>query len=175
MRVRVGISSCLLGHAVRYDGAHKHCAYITSTLSEFFDFVPLCPEVAVGMSVPRPPIQLVETTQGIRALGVDDVSVDMTAALDAYAKQVGDEHIRNGDICGYIFKQGSPSCGVSQVKVFDENNISTLSGRGVYAAAILASAPRLPVVEEHELLEPEQREKFIASVMNYYYKQQCRS
>ncbi len=174
MRVRVGISSCLLGHEVRYDGAHTHCAYIADNLSEYFEFVPLCPEVAIGMGTPRPPIQLVETLNGIRALGVDDASVDMTSALHDYGQQVCDAHIRNGDICGYIFKQNSPSCGVSQVKVFDAGNRSVASGRGIYADSILAEFPHLPVAGEHALLSLEQRESFVASVMDYYHKQQQR-
>src|SRR3569832_1847803 len=111
-KVRVGISACLLGERVRYDGNHKHDAYITGTLAKVFEFVAVGPEVAIGMGVPRPPIQLVGEAAQPRAIGVGDPALDVTAALTAYGRRMA---VELDDISGYIFKAKSPSCGLLRV------------------------------------------------------------
>ena len=107
---KLGISACLLGTEVRYNGGHKESRLCSRTLSEYFDFAPLCPEVAIGMGVPREPIRLVGDPQAPRAVGTVSREVDVTAPLAAYGDRMAGELT---DICGYIFMQQSPSCGTN--------------------------------------------------------------
>ena len=162
-KISVGISSCLLGEKVRFDGNHKHDAFITGTLGRFFDFVPLCPELAIGMGVPRPPIRLTGEPQAPRAVGVKDPSMDVTAALTAYGRRMA---LELEGISAYIFKGKSPSCGMQRVKVYGEGVPST-RGVGLYAREIMARQPLLPVEEEGRLGDPVLRENFIARVFAY--------
>lgn len=164
-RIRLGISSCLLGQSVRYDGGHKHNEYITATLGEFFEFVPFCPEVAIGLGVPRPPIRLVRRARGTRALGVDDPSFDVTDALIDYAKQVVPKVER---VSGYIFKKNSPSCGMGRVKRYRLKGAPVADGVGLYAAAIMQQFPELPCEEEGRLMRPGLRESFLQRVFVYH-------
>ena len=167
--IRIGVSSCLLGQEVRYDGGHKRNTYLTQALSPYFEFVTYCPEVAVGMGVPRAPIRLVEHTGGIHAVGISDAQLDMTAALQTYATQVAEQA---GDLTGYIFKKDSPSCGMQRVKVFDYNDVPQRRGRGIYADILMQKLPLLPCEEEGRLMDPRLRENFIERVFIYYRWQQ---
>jgi len=113
--LRIGISSCLLGNPVRFDDGHKHSTYITQTLGEYFEFVPLCPEVAIGLGISRPPIRLVSVDGSIRVRGVDNPKQDVTDALIENAEAVARQlH----DVSGHLFKKGSPGCGMECVKVY---------------------------------------------------------
>ncbi len=163
-KIPVGISSCLLGQPVRYDGGHKLDNYIVGTLAEYFDFQPFCPEVAIGMGTPRPAIQLVKTDNGIRSLGVKNPEVDVTTPLRNYAHQQKATHI---DLCGYILKKGSPSCGMEQVKVYSNGQPQQI-GTGIYAQAMMCNNPLLPVEEEGRLGNPMLRENFIQRVYVLY-------
>jgi len=162
-KVRVGISACLLGERVRYDGNHKHDAYITGTLAKVFEFVAVCPEVAIGMGVPRPPIRLVGEAAEPRAVGVADPDLDVTAALSAYGRRMA---VKLDDISGYIFKAKSPSCGLLRVKVY-QSGAASLRGVGLYAREIAQRQPLLPAEEEGRLGDPILRENFIARVFAY--------
>jgi uncharacterized protein YbgA (DUF1722 family)/uncharacterized protein YbbK (DUF523 family) len=159
-KIPVGISSCLLGHTVRYDGGHKRDAYIVGTLAHYFDFKPFCPEVAIGMDTPRPTIQLVKVNKEIRSLGVKNPAIDVTGPLRAYASQ---QKPAQDDLCGYILKKGSPSCGMERVKVYINNQPQQI-GSGIYAEAMMAHNPLLPVEEEGRLGDPKLRENFIQRV-----------
>jgi uncharacterized protein YbgA (DUF1722 family)/uncharacterized protein YbbK (DUF523 family) len=163
-RIRVGISSCLLGDTVRYDGGHKHNRYITKILSGFFEFVPACPEVAIGMGIPRPPIRLVGDPQSPRAVGIKDPTWDLTAELDAYA---GASVEKARLLSGYIFKRGSPSCGMASVKVFGSKGTRTAGGTGIFARRLMGEIPLMPAEEEARLTDPVLRENFIARVYVY--------
>jgi len=163
-RIRVGISSCLLGDTVRYDGGHKHNRYITKLLSGFFEFVSTCPEVAIGMGVPRPPIRLVGDPQSPRAVGIKDPTLDVTDALDTYAG-ASVEKVRL--LSGYIFKRGSPSCGMARVKVFGSKGARMSGGTGIFARRLIGEIPLMPVEEEAGLTDPALRENFIARVFVY--------
>ncbi len=162
-RISIGISSCLLGERVRFDGNHKQDAFITGTLGLVFDFVPVCPEVAIGMGVPRPPIRLTGDPQSPRAVGVKDISLDVTAALTAYGRRMA---VELEGISGYIFKGKSPSCGTRRVKVYS-GGAPSLQGVGVYAREIIQRQPLLPAEEEGRLGDPVLRENFIARVFAY--------
>lgn len=168
-RIRIAISSCLLGQRVRYDGAHKHNPHITETLGQFFEFVPFCPEVAIGLGVPRPPIRLMAGTQGIRARGVKDTSMDVTDRLNAYAETVVPQ-LR--DVSGYVLKKDSPSCGMGGVKVYDAQEQPSGNAAGIYAGRLLTQLPQLPFEEDERLMDPRLCEDFIQRVLAYHHWQQ---
>ena len=159
-KILVGISSCLLGQPVRYDGGHKLDSYIVGTLAQYFDFKPFCPEVAIGMGTPRPTIQLVKIDGEVHSVGVKNPEVDVTEALRGYAKQHKSAH---DDLCGYILKKGSPSCGMERVKVYTNNQPQQI-GVGIYAEEMMRNNPLLPVEEEGRLGDPKLRENFIQRV-----------
>lgn len=169
-KLRLGISACLLGAEVRYNGGHKESRLCSQTLSEYFDFVPLCPEVAIGLGTPREPIRLVGSPDAPRAVGTVHPELDVSAPLAAYGERMAGEL---DDICGYIFMQQSPSCGLQRVKVYQDNGRpSEPKGRGLFAAAFCARRPDLPVEEDGRLNDPVLRENFIARVFTYAEWQQ---
>ena len=163
-RVTLGISSCLLGEAVRFDGNHKYNGYIVETLGQAFDFRAFCPEVAIGLGVPRPPIRLVAIADGTRARGVDDPARDVTDALADYARRVA---AQLDGISGYLFKQGSPSCGLERVRRYDEAGAPVPGDAGIFARTLTALCPELPAEEEGRLMDPVLRENFIERVFIY--------
>ena len=168
-KIKVGISSCLLGQEVRFDGGHKRDAYVTGTLSEYFDFVPFCPEAAVGLGIPREPIRLVQRGDVIRAVGVRTKELDPTDDLAAFARRTASQL---GHISGYILKNASPSCGMERVKVYNEKGMPQRTGVGIYAGELMSRLPLLPIEEEGRLGDPVLRENFIERVFVYHRWQQ---
>jgi uncharacterized protein YbgA (DUF1722 family)/uncharacterized protein YbbK (DUF523 family) len=165
----VAVSACLLGEAVRYDGGHKRSALCHDRLNGLFTLEGICPEVGIGMGVPRKPIQLVGTVARPRAVGRDDPSVDVTDALTAYARAAR-ERLRG--VSGYIFIKGSPSCGLFRVKVHSEPGTApSANGRGIYAAEITRLLPLLPVEESGRLEDDVLRENFATRVFAYAHWQ----
>ena len=160
-RIPVGVSSCLLGEAVRYDGGHKHDRYVTGALGRYFEYVAWCPEALAGLGVPRPPIRLAGDPDAPRAVRVADPSVDVTDALLAVAR---DATTRMGALRGYIFKRGSPSCGMARVKVHGAPGKSPRMGQGVFARAVMQAHPLLPCEEEGRLNDAPLRESFVERV-----------
>ncbi|MDO8704618.1 MAG: DUF523 and DUF1722 domain-containing protein [Sulfuricaulis sp.] len=171
-KIRLGISSCLLGQKVRFDGNHKHDSFLTGTLGQFFEWVPVCPEVAIGLGIPRPPIRLVGSPASPRAVGVKEATIDVTDKLAAYGKR---QAHALGDLSGYIFKSKSPSCGMERVKVYQAAGAPAANGRGIYADAFLFAQPWLPAEEEGRLSNPKLRENFIERVFVYRRWQQLLS
>ncbi len=163
-KIRIGISSCLLGQEVRFDGGHKRDSYINGTLNQYFEFVPVCPELAVGLGVPREPIRLVAMDTGTRVIGTRTPDLDVTEALRDYGERKGREM---QDIAGYILKRGSPSCGMERVKVYTPAGMPNKSEPGMYARAFMALQPLLPIEEEGRLGDPVLRENFISRVFVY--------
>lgn len=163
--IRIGISSCLLGAAVRFDGNHKLDNYITATLGHYFEFVPVCPELAIGLGVPREPIRLVGAADAPRAIGVRTEGLDVTDKLAGYGRRMAREL---DDVSGYILKSKSPSCGMERVKVYAIGGGASKHGRGIYAAAMMAGQPLLPVEEEGRLGDPVLRENFLERVFIYH-------
>ncbi len=163
--IRVGISSCLLGEHVRFDGGHKRDAYIVGTLGPYFELVPVCPEMAIGLGAPRQPIRLVGDPGQPRVVGTRDPDLDVTAALEALGRKMGREL---SDISGYLLKRGSPSCGMERVKVYNRNGMPGGRGSGVYARCLMEQQPLLPVEEEGRLGDPVLRENFIQRVFIYH-------
>jgi uncharacterized protein YbgA (DUF1722 family)/uncharacterized protein YbbK (DUF523 family) len=167
-RIKIGISSCLLGQHVRYDGSHKRDGYITGTLGQYFDFVALCPEVGVGMGIPRPTIHLIRRDNAIRVVNVKDDELDHTDVLENYINTVIPPL---QSVCGYILKKNSPSCGMERVKVYNPdkpNQPPERDGVGVFARGLRERFPLLPMEEEGRLCDPVLRENFIARVFIYH-------
>ena len=165
-KIAVGISSCLLGNEVRYNASHCRDAYINGTLSAFFEFHPFCPEVGIGMGVPRPTIRLVQSDDEVRVVGVKEPDLDVTEALRRYT----DEHLAEvKPLNGFIFKKGSPSCGMERVKIYNSKGMPQAQGSGVFAGGVMAAFPGLPVEEEGRLGDPRLRENFIQRVFLYHY------
>ncbi len=163
-KIPIGISSCLLGQNVRFDGGHKRDSYITGTLTEYFDFHPFCPEVEIGLGTPRPTIHLVKIDNAIRCVGIKDPEMDVTERLRSRAEYQKDLH---ADLCGYILKKDSPSCGMERVKVYVGAQPHK-DGVGIYAQEMMRNNPLLPVEEEGRLGDPGLRENFIQRVYVLY-------
>ena len=163
--IRLGVSSCLLGNAVRYDGGHKRAPFVTDLLGSFVEWVPVCPEVEAGMSTPRPALHLVREGGEIRLLEVAS-GRDHTRAMQRFAAR----HVRalrDLDLCGYVLKKDSPSCGMTRVKVYGEKNAPRKDSRGLFAAQLLDAFPDLPVEDEGRLHDEKLRENFIERVYAY--------
>jgi len=163
--IRVGISSCLLGEEVRYDGGHQKDAYITGVLARYFTWVPVCPEMEVGMGVPREPIRLVGDPAAPRLMGVTS-GTDHTERMSDFARRRVDE-LRRRELSGYILKRASPSCGLARVKVHAGDGPPARTGTGLFARALTAALPLLPVEEEGRLNDPHRRDSFITRVFAY--------
>lgn len=162
--VNIGVSSCLLGAKVRYDGGHKHDRYITDTLGRFFNFIPVCPEVECGLSVPREAMRL-EGNPAEPRLVTGRTRTDLTERMIDYcAGKV--EELAGADLCGFIFKKGSPSSGLFRVKVYG-SGVPVNRGRGLFAAAVAKRFPYLPVEEEGRLYDMDLRGNFIERVFAY--------
>lgn len=166
MKPRVGISSCLLGQPVRYDGGHKREPSIIEALGPLVEWVAVCPEIDIGLGVPRPPIDLRETPQGI-TLVMPETGRDLTEEMRAYAerKVVALAAMR---LSGYVLKSKSPSCGLGSTKVYDE--LGTLvhrEGTGIFAAVLKQKLPGLPVEEEAALVDPGRLRDFLERIRTY--------
>jgi uncharacterized protein YbgA (DUF1722 family)/uncharacterized protein YbbK (DUF523 family) len=165
-RPRIGISSCLLGDEVRFDGGHKRDRFLTDILGPHVEFVRVCPEVEVGMGTPRETLRLVRSGDGRVRMVTTRTEVDHTASMERWARKRLEE-LREENLSGYVLKKDSPSCGMERVKVFKTGGMPERDGRGIYAAALLARYPTLPVEEEGRLTDPRLRENFIERVFAY--------
>jgi len=163
--IRIGISSCLLGQEVRFDGGHKRDRFITDLLGRFFEWVPVCPEVEVGMGTPRPALRLVRDGSAVRMVEIKS-GVDHTQAMKKFAARRV-RALAALDLVGYILKKDSPSCGMLRLKVHASKGSPTRDGTGLFASALLRAFPNLPVEEEGRLNDPQLRENFIERVFAY--------
>ena len=163
--LKIGVSSCLLGNEVRYDGGHKHDRYLTGTLSQYFTFVPVCPEVECGLSIPREAMRLTGDPESPRLVTVRS-GIDHTDRMTSWA--LGRvEQLQKEDLCGFIFKSRSPSSGMERVKVYGKNNVPHPVGVGIFARIFKDHFPLLPVEEEGRLHDMKLRENFIESIFVY--------
>lgn len=160
--IKIGISSCLLGEKVRYDGGHKLDRFIRDTLGQFVTFVPVCPEVECGFPIPRETLRLIGDPQNPR-LVTTQTRIDHTEHMQLWARQRLDE-LEKEDLCGFIFKKNSPSSGLLRVKVYNEKGMPHKQGRGIFARAFTDRFPRIPVEEEGRLNDPLLRENFIERI-----------
>ncbi|MCI0658426.1 MAG: DUF523 and DUF1722 domain-containing protein [Acidobacteria bacterium] len=163
--LRVGISSCLLGEEVRWDGSHKRNGFIADLLSRYVQVVPVCPELEVGMGVPREPVRLVGAHAAPRMVGVRS-GRDWTAAMRRYAS-ARIRHLNGLDLSGYLLKKDSPSCGMERVLVHSGKGAPSRKGVGLFASELRLQMPLLPLEEEGRLEDPALRENFIERVFAY--------
>jgi uncharacterized protein YbgA (DUF1722 family)/uncharacterized protein YbbK (DUF523 family) len=164
VRPRLAVSSCLLGQAVRYDGRHKRHEWLVDTLGLCVDFKPLCPEVSIGLGIPREPVYLTGDPEHPRVRAVSHPDRDITALLQAEGHAVA---AALGGVAGYVFKSRSPSCGLFGVGVQTESGRIVRSGQGVYARAIQTACPCLPLEEESRLDDAALRENFVSRLYTY--------
>ena len=163
--VRIGISACILGQRVRWDGGHKRDGFIVDTFGRFVKFVPLCPEVEIGLGIPRETIRL-EGKPGALRLVAPKSGRDLTGTMRAYAEGKVVE-LEKLDLSGFILKKDSPSCGMGRVRVYDKNGVPAKEGRGIFAEVLIARLPHLPVEEDGRLQDPRLRENFVERVFAY--------
>ncbi len=161
-KIRLGISACLLGQEIRYDGGHKLSHLLCDTLGQYVDYVPVCPEVECGMPVPRETIHLVGDPEAPR-LVTTQTGIDHTRRMLRWARRRCKELVRE-DLDGYIFQARSPSCGVARVKVCDAEMVPRRVGQGMFARTFMERFPLLPAEEEGRLNDPRLRESFIERI-----------
>ena len=162
--LRLGVSSCLLGEEVRYDGGHKRDDFVADTLGGFVEYVRVCPEVELGMGIPRPSIRLVQDEAGSTRLLDEKNDVDWTERMQEYARAKCAE-LAALDLDGYVLKKASPSCGLLRMRVFRSNgHAAHRDGQGLFARELVRSLPELPVEEDGRLNDPRLRETFVERV-----------
>jgi uncharacterized protein YbgA (DUF1722 family)/uncharacterized protein YbbK (DUF523 family) len=165
-KIRIGVSKCLLGEPVRYDGQHKHDHFITDTLGRFFEFVGVCPEVECGLGVPRESMRLVGDPANPR-LVTTRTGIDHTARMqDWVARRVVE--LEKEDLHGFIFKARSPSSGMENVKVYNDKGGVVGKAPGMFGKAFMALFPTLPCEDEGRLNDPDLRENFIERVFTLW-------
>jgi uncharacterized protein YbgA (DUF1722 family)/uncharacterized protein YbbK (DUF523 family) len=170
--IRIGISACILGEEVRYNGGHKLDRFIRDTLGAFVEFVPVCPEVDIGLGVPRETLRLVRAgDDGADApprMIANKSGADHTATMLRYAKRKARE-LQELELCGYIVQKGSPSCGMERVRVYPQpdGGMPRRDGRGLFTRVLMQQLPLLPVEEDGRLNDPLLRENFIERVFAY--------
>jgi uncharacterized protein YbgA (DUF1722 family)/uncharacterized protein YbbK (DUF523 family) len=160
--LRLGISRCLLGDEVRFDGGHKRDSFLTDVFGRYVEWVPVCPEVEAGLGTPREAMRLVGDLQNPRLVTIKS-GIDHTRAVETMATTRIAE-LRNLDLSGYVFKKGSPSCGIARVRLYNEQGMPNRNGVGLFARAFIEQFPLIPVEEEGRLCEPTLRENFIERV-----------
>jgi uncharacterized protein YbbK (DUF523 family) len=163
-KLRLGVSACLLGSQVRYDGGHKRHPFLTEILGPFVEWVPVCPEVEAGFGTPREAMHLVRDGEAVRLVTVrtrQDVTAQLRRAVDARVRQLA-----SLELDGYVLKKDSPSCGLFRVKVYGASG-SVRDGRGLFAGSLADAQPLLPLEEEGRLSDPKLRETFIERVFAY--------
>ncbi len=161
-KLRLGVSSCLLGEKVRFDGGHKRDPFLVETLGRYVEYVPVCPEVEMGLSTPREALRLVGDPEKPR-LVFSRSGEDITGRMTAWARRrVGE--LESENLCGFIFKSRSPSSGMERVKLYDRNGVPKKEGVGLFARIFMEHFPLLPVEEDGRLHDPGLRETFIESI-----------
>lgn len=164
-KILVGVSSCLLGEKVRYDGGHQEDKFLTRILNNYVEWVPVCPEVEMGLPVPRENLRLVRKDGEVRLIGGRSGN-DYTEKMISWSRKKL-EHLRQFDLCGYILKKDSPSCGMERVRIYNESGMPDRKGIGVYAEMLMKTFPLLPVEEEGRLNDPVLLENFIERIFAY--------
>lgn len=163
--IRIGVSTCLLGEHVRFDGGHKRDAFLVETLGRYVEWVPVCPEVEAGFGTPRASMRLVRGDGDVRLVATQ-TGVDYTQRMRRFAvRRVA--ALAQHDLCGYVLKKSSPSCGMERVNIYGARGGPVARGRGLFAAELMQAYPHLPVEEEGRLSDPRVRENFIERVFAY--------
>ena len=163
--IRIGISACLLGQEVRFDGGHKRSDFLVDIFGPFVEFVPVCPEVEIGLGVPRETLRLVRDGDEVRLLG-NKSGANQTDAMRRYSDR-RTAALANDDLSGYVLKKDSPSCGMERVRIYAASGMPARDGRGLYADALMRRFPNLPIEEEGRLNDARLRDNFIERVFAY--------
>ena len=161
-KIKLGISTCLLGETVRYDGRHKLDRFLMNTLGQYVEYVPVCPEVECGLGVPRESMHLEGDPDSPR-LVTTRTKQDMTDRMVQWARKRVVE-LEKEDLCGFIFKSNSPSSGMERVRVYNEKGMPVKKGIGIFAGIFMDRFPLLPAEEEGRLHDPELRENFVERI-----------
>ena len=157
-KIKVGVSSCLLGEKVRWNGDHKQDRFVKDLLGQFFEWVPTCPEVEIGMGIPRETVQLAGDPSAPRMVG-NKTGTDWTQRMNRYSKKRSSE-LSKMNLCGYIFKNRSPSCGIARIKVYGDDGNPTPNGRGLFAGAFMQQCTLVPVEDEGRLNDTKDSREF---------------
>jgi uncharacterized protein YbgA (DUF1722 family)/uncharacterized protein YbbK (DUF523 family) len=165
--IRIGVSSCLLGQEVRFDGGHKRNDFLTGTLGGFVEFVAVCPEVDIGLGIPRDSLRLIRDDNHAVRMVVNKSGADLTDTMNTYAVRRA-AALEREDLSGYVLKKDSPSCGMERVRTYRGAGMPVRDGRGLFAEALIRRLPNLPVEEEGRLNDPHLRENFIERVFAYH-------
>jgi uncharacterized protein YbgA (DUF1722 family)/uncharacterized protein YbbK (DUF523 family) len=167
-KIKLGISSCLLGEKVRYNGGHTMDPFLTQILGQYVDYVPVCPEVEIGLSIPREPLRLVKFPgDSSPRLVTQKTGIDYTGQMLKWADSRLDR-LEKEELCGYIFKSKSPSSGMERIKVYNEKGVARRDGVGLFARAFMERFPLMPVEDEGRLHDIVLRENFIVRVFTYH-------
>ncbi len=172
-KIKVGISSCLLGNKVRWNGGHKRDRYLVETLGQFVEWVPVCPEAETGLGIPRETLRLVGDAEHPR-LVTTRTGIDHTDAMQAWARRRL-QALEKENLCGYIFKCDSPSSGMVRVKVYNDKGQPEKKGVGIFARAFMDHFPLIPVEDDGRLHNPAIRENFIEQVFTLKRWRETRS
>lgn len=165
-KIRLGISTCLLGENVRFDGGHKRDLFLVNILGRFVEWVAVCPEMEIGLGTPRESLRLIGAAQGPRLLA-SRTGADHTDRMQSWAQERLEE-LTSLDLHGFVLKKDSPSCGLFRVRVYDHSDVPARNGRGIFASELTQRLPLLPVEEEGRLNDMRLRENFIDRVFSYY-------
>jgi uncharacterized protein YbgA (DUF1722 family)/uncharacterized protein YbbK (DUF523 family) len=163
--IRVGVSACLLGENVRFDGGHKRDLFLLNSFGKFVEWVPVCPEVELGLGTPRETMRLVRRAGRVHLM-MPKSDIDHTDGMRSYAAHRV-KALETEDLSGYVLKKDSPSCGMERVRLYDENAVPARTGRGLFAEALLDRFPHLPVEEEGRLGDMRLRENFVERVFAF--------
>lgn len=162
---KIAASSCLLGHKVRYDATDRYAMGLVKALEQYFNIAPICPEVGIGLGVPRPTIHQLRVGSSERLVQADDPSLDLTSRMRDFFEQSLPEL---KGICGYVFKARSPSCGPGNVPIFNNKGKIVERGKGLFADSLVCEFPQLPVGDEGSLEDPVARERFIKQALAFH-------
>ncbi len=160
----IGVSACLLGEPVRYDGGDKRDRFLCERLARDYELFPVCPEVLAGLGIPRPPVQLVGDPARPRALGVEESSLDVTEQLEAAARWAMPELAR---LSGFVCKARSPSCGLNTTPLYDETGTLRMTVSGLFVRVLQEHYPQLPLEDEAGINDPQRRQAFLAAVAEF--------
>jgi len=162
--LRIGVSSCVIGEEVRWNGGHSRQRYLTDMLGPFVEYVPVCPEVEVGMGVPRPTVRLVREGEAIRMIDPKN-EVDWTSSMNRLSRSRASD-LAGEDLSGFVLKKDSPTCGVFRVRIYTDTGVER-NGRGLFADALIQRMPHLPIEEEGRLNDARIRENFVERIFAY--------
>ena len=164
LQPKIGVSACLLGQKVRYDGQHKYHSIAAENLRQHFQLIPICPEVESGMGVPRAKIQLTRINGEMKLQGVEQPDLDVTQAI----RDQANIFLSNHGISGMVLKDKSPSCGIGNAKIVNTKGAQEGLDNGLFADTIIRLQPELPLIQANELHNQVQLQGFIECVKAYY-------